>query len=138
MKVKIVIGTLLICVALVNASVSSVAADTLVKDDFLLESFAKTIDFFDYARAYATLHGMNRPPENYHAYLYTTYVNTKGLHMLYTGLCNISFGTQNSFTIPMQTYLLHYKTNNRSRDVLLASTFLMLMAFNDTETSLYA
>jgi len=32
---------------------------------------------------------------------------------------------------------MHYKTNNRTRDVLLASTFLMLLAFNETSNSIY-
>ena len=137
MKTKTILAVLLTTIFIISAISPLASADTLLKEDFLKESFAKTVDFFDYARTWASNHSMTPPPSNYHAYLYTTYVNTKGLHMLYAGLCNISFGTQNSFTIPMQTYLMHYKTNNRTRDVILASTFLMLLAFNDTTASLY-
>jgi hypothetical protein len=32
---------------------------------------------------------------------------------------------------------MHYKTNEKNRDVILASTFLMLMSFNETATSLF-
>jgi hypothetical protein len=37
----------------------------------------------------------------------------------------------------MQSFIMHYKTNENNRDVILASTFLMLMAFNETAASLY-
>jgi hypothetical protein len=136
MKTKTLLATLLISVFLLNAVSPSLAADTLVASDFSLESWAKTVDYFDYARAYATLHGIETPPgfQNWHAYLYMTYMNTKGLHLLYAGLCNITFGGGLYFTIPMQTFMMHYKTENRSRDVLMASTFLMLLAFNDSES----
>lgn len=116
---------------------TSLAAETLLKYDFTKESFAKTIDFFEYVRAYALLHGYKAPPDNWHAYVYTVYVNKFGLKMLYTGLCNVSFGDQAFITIPMQTFIMHYKTENKSRDALVSSSFLMLLAFNDTEYSLY-
>ena len=128
---------MLVCVTLASVILPAFPADTLLASDFKEESWAKTIDFFDYARAYAVLHGMLPPPDKYHAYMYMTYVNTKGLHMLYSGLSNITFGGGAYFTIPMQTFLMHYKTNNRTRDVLLASTFLMLLAFNETSNSIY-
>jgi hypothetical protein len=32
---------------------------------------------------------------------------------------------------------MHYKTNNHTRDVILASTFLMLLAFNETTNTIY-
>jgi len=137
MKTKSLLGILLVCVTLTSVVLPAFAADTLLASDFKEESWAKTIDFFDYARAYATLHGMTAPPSGWHAYLYTTYVNTKGLQMLYTGLSNITFGGGAYFTVPMQTFMMHYKTNNRTRDVLLASTFLMLLAFNETSNSIY-
>jgi len=138
MKTKSLIGISLVCVTLASLVLPAFAADTLLVSDFKEESWAKTIDFFDYARAYALLHGMTVPPSSWHAYMYMTYVNTKGLHMLYTGLSNITFGGGVYFTIPMQTFMMHYKTENRSRDVLMASTFLMLMAFNETEQSTYS
>ncbi|MGQ9539052.1 MAG: hypothetical protein ACUVTE_05690 [Candidatus Bathycorpusculaceae bacterium] len=52
--------------------------------------------------------------------------------MLYTGLCNVSFGDQAFLTIP-----LHYKTENKNRDALVSSSFVMLLAFNDTQYSIY-
>jgi len=137
MKTKSLLGILLVCITLASLVLPACAADTLLASDFKEESWAKTIDFFDYARAYALLHGMLPPPDNYHAYMYMTYVNTRGLHMLYAGLSNITFGGGAYFTIPIQTFMMHYKTENNSRDVLTASTFLMLMAFNETEQSIY-
>jgi hypothetical protein len=115
----------------------SIAAETLLKTDFAKENFAKTIDFFDYVRAYAILHGYQPPPQNWHAYVYTAYVNKFGLKMLYTGLCNVSFGDQAFLTIPLQTFIMHYKTENKSRDALISSSFVTLLAFNDTQYSLY-
>lgn len=41
----------------------SMAAETLLKTDFAKESFAKTIDFFDYVRAHATLNGYQPHPK---------------------------------------------------------------------------
>jgi hypothetical protein len=131
------LAALLTGIALVSIISPIVNADTLVKEDFLLESFSKTVDFMDYARAYATLNGLQAPPSSYHAYLYMNYVNTSGLHLFYAGLDNVTFGGSASFRIPMQSFIMHYKTNNRTRDVLLASTFLMLLAFNETSTSIY-
>ena len=139
MKAKNLLAMLLVSVFLLNAVSPSLAVDTLLASDFMLESWAKTVDFFDYARAYATLHGIETPSgfQNWHAYLYMTYINTSGLHLLYAGLCNITFGGGAYLTIPMQTFMMHYKTENRSRDVLMASTFLMLLAFNDSENSVF-
>jgi hypothetical protein len=136
MKIR-VFAALLTTIALVSIISPTVNADTLVKEDFLLESFSKTVDFMDYARAYATLKGLQAPPSNYHAYLYMNYVNTSGLQLFYAGLDNVTFGGSGSFRIPMQSFIMHYKTNNRTRDVLLASTFLMLLAFNETSASTY-
>ncbi len=138
MKIKNLLGILLISIALASAISPAFTTNTLVASDFQLESWAKTVDFFDYARAYATLHGMTAPPANYHAYLYMTYINTSGLHLLYAGLNNITFGGGAYFTIPMQTFMMHYKTENHNRDVLMASTFLMLLAFNETQESAFA
>ncbi len=136
MKTKL-FAALLTSIALVSIISPIVNADTLVKEDFLLESFSKTVDFMDYARAYATLNGLQAPPSSYHTYLYMNYINTSGLQLFYAGLDNVTFGGPESFRIPMQSFIMHYKTNNRTRDVLLASTFLMLLAFNETSSSIY-
>lgn len=137
MRSKLLFGILLICIASVGMMSQVLGADTLLATDFLLESWAKVVDYFDYARAYATLHGMAAPPTTYHAYVYMTYVNNTDVQMLYAGLSNITFNEERYYTIPTQTFMLHYKTENHSRDALVASNFLMLMAFNETEQSLY-
>lgn len=130
---------LLVSVALANVIVPSFAADTLAPADFLSEDWYKTIDFFDYVRQYAASNNITLPygSNDWHAYMYMTYVNTSGLHMLYAGSCNVSFGAYGTFTMPMQTFMMHYKTNNRTRDVLMAQTFLMLLAFNESSDSIY-
>jgi hypothetical protein len=135
---KTVLGILLACVMLGSIISTALATDTLLATDFNEESWEKTIDFFDYARAYALLHGMPLPPSTWHAYMYMTYVNTNGLKMLYSGLANVTFGLGGYLTIPMQTFMMNYKTENHSRDVLTASTFLMLLAFNETAESSYS
>jgi hypothetical protein len=140
MKIKNLTAILLISIALFSIIAPSVrAAATLTKEDFLEESFSKTVDFFDYVRTYAANNNITVPPaaQNYHAYLYTNYINTSGLHLFYAGLDNVTFGNEAALRIPMQSFIMHYKTNNRTRDVILASTFLMLLAFNETGNSIY-
>jgi hypothetical protein len=137
MKFKILLGALLAACLSTTLVAVPVSADNLLKTDFQKESFAKTVDYFDYARAWALLHGLPKPQNYWHAYVYMTYVNKMGLQMLYAGLQNISLANQVFLTIPMQTLLLHYKTENNSRDALVASSFLMLMGFNDTAKSIY-
>jgi hypothetical protein len=139
MKNKTLLGTLLITIALVGIITPLARADTLVKSDFEQESFAKTVDYFDYVRAYATLNGIQTPAnfDQWHANMYMTYVNSSGLQLLYAGLDNITTDGSAYLRIPMQSFIMHYKTNENNRDVIMASTFLMLMAFNETATSLY-
>jgi len=134
MKAKL-LSTLLIVLVSAGLTLPLVEADTLVKEDFLQESFSKTVDFMDYARAYAILNGLEPPSANQHAYLYMNYINTSGLQLFYAGLDNVTDEGSIAFRIPMQSFIMHYKTENRTRDVLLASTFLMLLAFNETSTS---
>ncbi len=112
------------------------AVDTLTPNDFKLQSFSKTVDFFDFARAYAAASGKPIPPSNWHAYLYQNYINSSGFQLFYSGLINITAG-QGALTIPVQSFLEHYKTPN-GKDVLTSSSFIMLLAFNDTATSLHA
>ena len=138
MRFKILSGALLVvCLSMTLVAVP-VSADDLLKTDFQKESFAKTVDYFEYARAWAIRHGLPRPKNFWHAYVYMTYVNKMGLQMLYAGLQNISLVNQAFLTIPMQSILLHYKTENNSRDALVASSFVMLMGFNDTAKSIYS
>jgi hypothetical protein len=137
MRTRLLLATALLCIASIGIVSQVLAADTLMAGDFSLESFSKVVDYFDYARAYATIHGLPPAPALYHAYVYMTYVNNTDLQMLYAGLNNITFDNQTYFTIPMQTFMLHYRTENQSRDALVTSNFLMLMAFNDSEQSIY-
>ena len=136
MKTKTLIAVMLAVCLMASTMTSASATDQLLKSDFKKESFAKVIDFFDYVRAYALLHGLPKPSDNWHAYTYVTYVNKSGMQMLYAGLCNVSFAGA-YVTLPMQTVMLHYKTQNNSRDVIVSSSFVMLMGFNDTEQSLF-
>jgi hypothetical protein len=117
----------------------SVDTNTLLKSDFQQTNFQKTVDYFDYVRAYATLNGISTPEnfDRWHAYMYMTYVNTSGIQLLYSGLENITTDGSTYLRIPGQSTLMHYKANGISQDVITASTFLMLMAFNDTSTSRY-
>jgi hypothetical protein len=139
MKTRKMFGTILITAILVGLMAPLVKAETLVKTDFEQESFAKTVDYMEYVRAYATLNGIPQPDnfDKWHANMYMTYVNTSGLKLLYAGLEEITTDESAYLRIPMQSFIMHYKTNQNNRDVILASTFLMLMAFNDTATSLY-
>ena len=139
MKTKNALGTLLISIIMIGLMAPLAKADTLDRTDFEQESFAKTVDFCDYVRDYAALHGIPEPAnfDKWHANMYMTYVNTSGLKLLYAGLEDITTDESTYLRIPMQSFIMHYKTNQNNRDVILASTFLMLMAFNDTATSLY-
>ncbi len=139
MKNKNLLGTLLISIALISMIAPLASAETLAKTDFEQESFAKTVDYFDYVREYAANNGIPTPAgfDNWHANMYMTYINTSGLKLLYAGLDNITTDGSAYLRIPMQSFIMHYKTNENNRDVILASTFLMLMAFNETASSLY-
>jgi hypothetical protein len=139
MKNKQLLAIILFAIASVYIMFPIANADTLAKEDFQLESFSKTVDFMDYARAYANLSDSQPPPSDYHAYVYMNYINTSGLQLFYAGLDNITFGRLDNitFTTPLQSFIMHYKTNNHTRDTLLASTFLMLLAFNESSSSIY-
>lgn len=110
------------------------AIDYLRPADFQEESWFKTIDYLEYVDVYAATHGLPRPPAGAHAYLYMTYVNNSGVQMLYAGLSNITMGLGAlSVTMPLQTYMVHYKTEDQGRDVVQASSYIMLLAYNETE-----
>ncbi len=137
MKNKAIIAFLFVTIALTSTLAPLVSAETLTKSDFEQQSFSKTVDYYDYVRAYASLNGVQTPANfgNWHANMYMNYVNVSGFKMLYAGLEEITFGNEGYLRIPMQSFIMHYKTNQNNRDVILASTFLMLMAFNETATS---
>jgi len=114
----------------------ALAADTLIPSDFNEESWWKIIDFYDYARAYAASHGKAPPPASSHANLYLTYVNTRGIQVMYGGLANITDGTR-TVTLPIQSWMMHYKSNNGSKDLVTAGSFIMLLAFEENGTTKY-
>jgi hypothetical protein len=139
MKTRTLFAGVLTLTIIMGLMTPMIRAETLVKTDFEKESFAKTVDYMDYVRAYATMHGIPQPEnfDKWHANMYMTYVNTKGLKLLYAGLEEITADESTYLRIPMQSFIMHYKTNQKNRDVILASTFLMLMAFNETNASIF-
>ncbi|MFX0045865.1 MAG: hypothetical protein ACFE8Z_08460, partial [Candidatus Hermodarchaeota archaeon] len=141
MNPKLKSETVLVCFLIaclsLNVATVPVSAEQLLKDDFKQPYFWKTVDFFEYARAWALLKGLPVPPEHWHANVYMTYINQSGFQLLYAGLQNISLASNFELTIPMQTVLMHYKTQEDNQDALVASSFLMLMGFNDTDTSFH-
>jgi hypothetical protein len=140
MKTKKLLGTLLTTAILLGLMAPLARAETLDRTDFEQESFAKTVDYMEYVRAYATLNGIPQPAgfDKWHANMYMAYVNTSGLKLLYAGLEEITTDESTYLRIPMQSFIMHYKTNENNRDVILASTFLMLMAFNETANTRYS
>ncbi len=138
---KSFLGFLLISCLILSITVpfASASTDTLLPSDFEQESWAKTVDYFDYVRSYAYLHGMTAPPPNWQAFLYLTYVNISGLQMMYGGLSNITITTEweDALTIPIQTWMMHYKSKDNSEDVVTAGSFIMLMTFSEDDNSIY-
>lgn len=131
MKTKMLLGFFLVlCIVSTVTWIPFSFAATLAEADFDGEQFNKTVDFFDYARLYAAAHGKTAPPVNWRAWVNTVYINQSGFQLFYTGLENITFGTL-ALNIPMQNFLMHYKTENSSTDVITASSFLALLAFQD-------
>lgn len=130
---------LTVIVLMISAIAPVLAADYLTPNDFEKESWSKVIDYLEYVDVYAASHGKPRPPAGAHAYLYMTYVNYYGLQMLYAGLTNITMGLGKlTVTLPIQTFMMHYKTENQSRDVVTASSYIMLLAYNETEETVYS
>ncbi|MFQ6086826.1 MAG: hypothetical protein ACE5OV_02285 [Candidatus Bathyarchaeia archaeon] len=135
MQKKMLFGVVLLAIFGTATILPASPAETLSPEDFKQESWSKTIDFFDYARSYASAYGKTPPPANWSANLYMVYVNVSGFQLLYAGLINITAGNA-TLTIPVQNFLEHYKTQ-KGKDVLMSSSFITLLAFNDTTSSLY-
>lgn len=131
----------LACILALLIALSSIspalAVDYLRPRDFKEGKWSKTIDYLEYVDVHAALHGKPRPPPGAHAYLYMNYVNQSGVQMLYAGLSNITMGFGAlSVTLPIQTLMLHYKTQDNNRDVVTASSYIMLMAYNESESTI--
>lgn len=119
----------------VFATQSASAATTVQKSDYQLSSFSKTVDWYDYVRQYALDNGLTPPPSTEHAYLYTNYVNIRGFQLFYVGLINATHNGQ-YVTIPLQTFFEHYSTP-AGKDAITASSFLSLVAFNESSNTIY-
>jgi len=57
MKIKVLQVFILVACLLTTLSMVPTSADDLLRTDFQEESFAKTVDYFEYARAWALLNG---------------------------------------------------------------------------------
>jgi hypothetical protein len=128
---------LILCIISTGCLSPLVFADTLTTADFKSESWSKTIDYFNYLRLHETFTGKPTIPADWHAWTYAAYLDTTGFQLLYFGLQNVTFGNLGTLTYPVQTFLMHYKTENTSTDVVTGSSFLMLMAFNESTNTLF-
>jgi hypothetical protein len=132
---KTILSLVTIFLLLFSFTSSVFGSQLLSPEDFEEESWSKTIDYLDYVDLYAVTHGKPRPPRGAEANVYMTYVNYSGVQMLYAGLSNISMGYgELSVTLPIQTFMTHYKTEEQNTDTVTASSYVMLMAFNDSNT----
>jgi hypothetical protein len=135
-KRMLLVTSLTLILTLTLAMKPASALDTLTPNDFKSQSFSKTLDFFNFCRTYASANNKTGPPSNWHAYLYQNYINSSGFQLYYSGLINITAGAGGALTIPVQSFIEHYETPD-GKDVLMSSSFIMLLAFNDTATSLH-
>jgi hypothetical protein len=111
------------------------ASDTITSSDFQLSSWSKSIDLFDYARQYAESVGGTPPPANWTSDTVVNYINQNGVKLLYLGFAGVDYGNA-KFQLPLQSIVERFNTT-KGEPAMTASSFLMLMAFNDTKTSIY-
>lgn len=128
-------GAFLILLLTLTVTTAPATAATLSSNDFKLQSFSKITDFYDYARAQAAALNKTPPDPDKHAYLYQVYINQSGFQLFYSGLDNITNGNK-TVTAPVQSFIEHYKTPE-GKDVIVSSSFIMLLAFKDSSASLY-
>jgi len=111
------------------------ASDQITKNDFTVGSFSKTIDLFDYARTHAEAIGGAPPPADWTSDTVVNYINQNGLKLLYMGFAGVDYGKA-KFQLPLQSIVERFNTT-KGESAMTASSFLMLMAFNDTKASIY-
>jgi len=116
--------------------IESEASDTITANDFGPGSWSKSIDIFEYARRYAEVNGGTPPPTEWTSNLVINYINQNSVKLLYMGFAGVDNGKA-EFQLPLQSIVERFNTTN-GEPAMTASSFLMLMAFNDTETSLYS
>jgi hypothetical protein len=124
---------LLVASALDSGPVS--AEGGLEEADFTEESWSKALDLMQYAREHAEEHGRSPPPEDWSADLRLNYVNLHGVKLLYAGFEGATFDRFN-LTVPLQSFVESFRTRD-GLDAVTASTFLMVLAYNETEGSLF-
>ena len=119
----------------VSGTGNALTETPLTPSDFQGESWSKSLDLFDYVRKYAGLPGNQAPPKDWSTDLRLNYINISGVKLLYAGFAGVS--TDNaSLIVPVQAFIESFKTRD-GLDAVTASSFLMMMAFNDTGKSLY-
>jgi len=136
MRIKLL--SIVITILLVANSFSlniAQASDEITAADFTLGSFSKTIDLFDYVRKHAEAVGGTPPPANWTSALVVNYINQFEVKLLYMGLAGVDFGKA-KFQVPLQSIVERFNTT-KGELAMTASSFLMLMTFNDTKASLY-
>ncbi len=113
------------------------ATISLQSTDFSAQSFSKTVDDYNYVRAYAAANNINDTAIlKQHAYIYANYINVGGFQLFYAGLVNATDpnNANVNVTIPIQTVFEHFKTPD-GKDAITASSFLSLVAFTENGTS---
>jgi hypothetical protein len=135
LKIKAIPMLALSLLFLVPFAFHSATADSVSDGDFQAQSYSKTVDWYNYVRAYAAAHNLTAPPTNEHAYIYTNYVNVGGFQLFYAGLVNATHNGMN-VTIPLQTFFEHYKTVG-GKDAITATSFLGLVSFRENATTIY-
>ena len=103
--------------------------------DFTEESWSEALDLMQYAREHAEQHGRSPPPEDWSADLRLNYVNLHGVKLLHAGFEGATFD-RFSLTVPLQSLVESFRTRD-GLDAVTASTFLMVLAYNETEDSLF-
>jgi hypothetical protein len=63
MRRNALFGAAILLLLTLTMTARPVSADTLVPNDFKLQSFSKTIDFYDFARSQAASLGSQRHPQ---------------------------------------------------------------------------
>ncbi len=109
---------------------------TLSVNDFKNGSFQKTVDLVQLLKERAQAMGLTPPPTNMHAYVDAVWINTTGIQVFYTGMINMTNGAGSYFTIPMQSFIEHFKSQT-GKDVLIASSFLSLLSFKEGGNTIY-
>ncbi|MBM3291242.1 hypothetical protein FJY84_01030 [Candidatus Bathyarchaeota archaeon] len=124
---------LLMLGSVTNFNVSAV--DNITSADFEKESWSKTIDLIEYARSHINETGGIQPPVNWSSQTVLNYINIYGVKLLYAGFSGLTIDKA-SFQIPLQSFVERFKTRE-GLEALSASSFLMMVAFNDTKNSIY-